>query len=77
MKKKVDEKRTLKYAVAFHLQGNKGVNFSTGNRLYTYIDTVYDSNTNTIVVLYDCTSMKYVAVNVDNDPIGNKEITIL
>lgn len=79
--KKVDEKKTLEYAVAFYLQGNKGVNFSIGKRLYTYVDTVYDYKTinlcNTIVVLYDYTSRKYISIPVDHHPLGNKEITIL
>lgn len=51
------------------------------DRLYEYINTVYDHDmmdgANTIAVLHDLKYMKYIAVNVDKDPIGNKEITIL
>lgn len=81
MKKKVDEKKTLRYAVAFIFCNTTNVNFSIGNKIYDYINTVYDHNSingaNTIAVLYDYNCMKYIAVNVDKDPMGNKEITIL
>lgn len=77
MKKKVDEKKTLKHAVSFIFYNTTNVRFMIKDRLYEYINTVYDHDmmdgANTIAVLY----MKYIAVNVDKDPIGNKEITIL
>ena len=81
MKKKVDEKKTLKYAVAFIFYNTTNVIFMIKDRLYEYINTVYDhdmmNGANTIAVLHDLKYMKYIAVNVDKDPIGNKEITIL
>lgn len=80
-KKKVDDKKTLKYAVAFVLSNTTNVKFSIGNRIYEYINTVYDHNSmdgvNTIAVLYDYKNLKYIAVTVDKDPMGNKEIAIL
>ena len=81
MKKKVDDKNTLKYAVAFIFHNTTNVKFSIGNKIYEFINTVYDhysmDGANTIAVLYDYNCMKYIAVNVDKDPMGNKEITIL
>lgn len=69
MKKKVEEKKTLKYAVSFIFYNTTNVRFMIKDRLHEYI--------NTIAVLHDLKYMKYIAVNVDKDPIGNKEITIL
>lgn len=81
MKKKVDEKKTLRYAVAFIFCNTTNVKFSISNKIYEYINTVYDHNSmngpNAIAVLYDYKYMKYIAVNVDKSPVGNKEITIL
>lgn len=81
MKKKVDEKKTLEHAVSFIFYNTTNVQFSIGNKIHEYINTVYDHNfvdgANTVAVLHDYKNMKYIAVAVDREPIGNKEITIL
>lgn len=45
------------------------------------INTVYDhesmNGANTVAVLYDYSKTRYMAVDVDHDRIGSKEITIL
>lgn len=81
MKKKVDEKRTLKYAVAFYFNKSIKTKFMIGNRMYQHIDTVYDEREdgrgyNTCEIVYDYKDQKY-KVFVTNDSIGDKEITIL
>ena len=63
--KKVDEKKTLKYAVAFYFCTSGKINFMLGNKMYQHINTVYDYK-----------AQKYEVLNVDTE-IGNKEITIL
>ena len=40
--KKIDEKKTLKYAVAFYFCTSGKINFMLGNKMYQYIYTVYD-----------------------------------
>ena len=40
--KKIDEEKTLKYAVAFYFCTSGKVNFMLGNKMYQHIDTVYD-----------------------------------
>ena len=40
--KKVDEKKTLKYAVAFYFCTSGKINFMLGNKMYQHINTVYD-----------------------------------
>ena len=81
MKKKVNEGKTLKHAVAFTFRNDTNVRFSMDNKIYEYIDTVYDhesvNGANTVVVLYDYSKTRYMAVDVDHDRIGSKEITIL
>ena len=39
--KKVDEKKTLKYAVAFYFCTSGKINFMLGNKMYQHINTVY------------------------------------
>ncbi len=80
--KKVDEKKTLSYAVAFHFDMSGSINFLMGNKMYQHINTVYDKREdgrgwNTIEVAYDYKAMKYVALCVSDEKIGNREITIL
>lgn len=80
--KKVDEKKTLSYAVAFYFDTLDSINFLMGNKRYQHINTVYDKREdgrgyNTIEVVYDYRAMKYVALCVSDEKIGNKEITIL
>ena len=72
--KKIDEKKTLKYAVAFYFCTSGKINFMLGN-------TVYDQREdgrgfNTCEVVYNYKAQKYEVLNVDTE-IGNKEITIL
>jgi hypothetical protein len=79
--KKIDEKKTLKYAVAFHFCTTGKINFLLGKKMYQHINTVYDQREdgrgfNTIEVVYNYRLMKYEALNVDSE-IGNKEIIIL
>ena len=62
--KKIDEKKTLKYAVAFYFC-NPGINFMLGNKMYQHIDTVYDEREdnrgiNTCEVVYNYKAQKYV-----------------
>nr|DAZ77352.1 MAG TPA: hypothetical protein [Caudoviricetes sp.] len=80
--KKVDEKKTLSYAVAFHFNTSGVRNFLMGNKTYQHINTVYDKRDdgrgwNTIEVAYDYRAMKYVALCVSDEKIGGKEIAIL
>ena len=79
--KKVDEKKTLKYAVAFYFCTSGKINFMLGNKMYQHIDTVYDQREdgrgfNTCEVVYNYKAQKYEVLNVDTE-IGNKEITVL
>jgi hypothetical protein len=79
--KKIDEKKTLKYAVAFYFCTSGKVNFMLGNKMYQHIDTVYDQREdgrgfNTCEVVYNYKAQKHEVLNVDTE-IGNKEITIL
>ena len=79
--KKIDEKKTLKYAVAFYFCTSGKINFMLGNKMYQHINTVYDQREdgrgfNTCEVVYNYKVQKYEVLNVDSE-IGNKEITIL
>lgn len=79
--KKIDEKKTLKYAVAFYFCTSGKVNFMLGKKMYQHIDTVYDQREdgrgfNTCEIVYNYKAQKYEVLNVDTE-IGNKEITIL
>ena len=79
--KKIDEKKTLKYAVAFYFRTSGKINFMLGNKRYQHIDTVYDQREdgrgfNTCEVVYNYKAQRYEVLNVDTE-IGNKEITIL
>lgn len=80
--KKVDEKKTLEYAVAFHFDTSGNVDFLMDNKRYQHINTVYDKREdgrgwNTIEIAYDYRALKYVALCVSDEKIGGKEITIL
>lgn len=79
--KKVDEKKTLKYAVTFQFCTLGKINFLLGKKKYQHVDTVYDQREdgrgfNTCEVVYNYASQKYEVLNVDTE-IGNKEIVIL
>lgn len=78
---KIDEKKTLKYAVAFYFCTSGKINFMLGNKMYQHINTVYDQREdgrgfNTCEIVYNYKAQKYEVLNVDTE-IGNKEITIL
>lgn len=79
--KKIDSKKTLRYAVAFHFSTSGSINFMIGSKMYRHVDTVYDeqdasSSINTLEIVYNYSSQKYEVLNVDTE-IGNKEIRIL
>ena len=70
--KKVDEKKTLKYAVAFYFRTSGKINFMLGNKMYQHINTVYDQREdgrgfNTCEVVYNCKAQKYEVLNVDTE----------
>lgn len=52
-----------------------------GNKIYEYINTINDYNTingcNTIAVLYDFRAQKYVAFNIIDEKLNEKECIIL
>ena len=80
--KKIDEKKTLGFAVAFLFSTSGAINFRMGNKIYQHIDTVYDKRSsdggyNTVEICYDYKAMKYVVFNVSNNKIGGKEIIII
>ena len=79
--KNVDEKKTLRYAVAFHFTTSGKVNFMLGNKMYQHVNTVYDQREdggsfNTCEVVYNYKAQKYEVLVMDTE-IGSKEITIL
>ena len=62
--KKIDEKKTLKYAVAFYFCTSGKINFMLGNKMYQHINTVYDQREdgrgfNTCEVVYNYKAQKY------------------
>ena len=80
--KKVDKKETLEYAVANFFPTLGSVDFRIGNKIYQHVNTVYDKRNsdeawNTIEVCYDYSAMRYVAFNVSDSKVGNKEISII
>lgn len=61
--KKIDEKKTLKYAVAFYFCTSGKINFMLGNKMYQHINTVYDQREdgrgfNTCEVVYNLQGSK-------------------
>lgn len=82
MAKKVDEKKTLAFAVAFYFNTSGKVNFMLGNKMYQHVNTIYDQRedgrgVNTCEIVYNYQSQKYEVLVVSDDKIGSKEITIL
>ena len=80
--KKVDEKKTLAFAVAFYFNTSGKVNFMLGNKMYQHVNTIYDQRedgrgVNTCEIVYNYQSQKYEVLVVSDDKIGSKEITIL
>ena len=77
--KTTDYKKTLAYATAFTFTTSGIINFYMGKKMYQYVNTVYDARQdgrgfNTVVVLYDYRAQQYIALNVDDEKIGSKEI---
>lgn len=81
MKKKVNEGKTLEHAVAFTFHDATSVRFSIDNKIHECINTVHDhesmNGASTVAVSHDHGETRYMAVDVDHDRIGSKEITIL
>lgn len=80
--KKIDEKKTLRYAVAFHFSASGTINFIMGKTKYQHINTIYDQRSdnygfNALEVVYNFKAMKYEVLLVSDERIGGKEITIL
>lgn len=80
--KKVDEKKTLAYAVAFHFNALGVTRFMMGKTMYQHINTIYDRRSdnggfNTLEVVYNCKAMKYEVLYVSDEKVGNKEVSIL
>lgn len=81
MKRKIDETKTLKYAVAFYFYTGGKRDFMLGKKLYQYIDTIYHevvhgSASITLAIVYNYGANKYEVLNVDS-AIGDKEIKII
>lgn len=79
--KKIDKRKTLAYAVAFYFT-DASVKFMMGNTMYEYVHTVYDrrydnGGFNTLAIVYNYKRMKYEALVVSDEKVGDKEIQIL
>ena len=79
--KNIDKKKTLAYAVAFCFN-EASVYFLMGNTMYEYVHTVYDrlydnGGFNTLVIVYNYKRLKYEALVVSDEKVGDKEIQIL
>lgn len=82
MKKKIDPKKTLAYAVAFHFCNSGNINFMMKGKIYQHINTIYDQKSdnggyNTLEVVYDYKAQKYIVLVVSDEKFGNVEISIL
>lgn len=79
--KVIDEKKKFSYVVTFDLLRQTNVMISIGNKIYEFVSVVNDYNTanwcNTIAVLYDLKSQKYVAINIQDEKINSKECVII
>lgn len=79
--KVLDEKKKFSYVVTFDLFRQTNVKIMVGSRIYEYVNTINDYNAangcNTIAVLYDFKSQKYVAVNIQDDKFNSKECVII
>lgn len=79
--KVIDEKKKFSYVVIFDLFGQTNVKILVGNKIYVFVDVVNDYNAangcNTIAVLYDFKSQKYVAVDIQDEKINSKECVII
>ena len=77
-----DSKNTLGYASAFIFDKDYKQNFMMGKNVYQFVNTVYDRREvdggyNTIVVVYDFKKMKYVALDLSDTKLRDKEIIML
>lgn len=79
--KVIDEKKKFSYVVTFNLFGQTNVKISVGNKIYEFVNVVTDYNTangcNTIAVLYDLKSLKYIAVNIRDEKFNSKECVVI
>lgn len=67
--------------VTFNLFRQTNVKISVGDKIYEFVNVVNDYHTangcNTIAVLYDLKSLKYIAVNIQDEKINSKECVII
>lgn len=79
--KVIDEKKKFSYVVTFDLFRQTNVKIMVGNNIYEYVNAINDYNAangcNTIAVLYDLKSLKYIAVNIQDEKINSKECVII
>lgn len=79
--KVIDEKKKFSYVVTFDLFRQTNVKIMVGNNIYEYVNTINDYNSangcNTIAVLYDLKSLKYIAVDIQDEKINSKECVII
>lgn len=79
--KAIDKKKRFSYVVTFDLFRQTNVKIMVGNNIYEYVNTINDYNAangcNTIAVLYDLKSQKYVAVNIQDEKFNSKECVII
>jgi hypothetical protein len=73
-----DRKKTLAYAVNFIF--DTPCNFMMGNKMYKYINTVWDTledgSSTAVAVLYDYSKGQYISLCIDDVKVGSKQITI-
>lgn len=79
---KIEQEKTLAYAVAFIFCSTGKADFMLGNKMYQHVNTLYDKREdgrgyNTCEVVYNYKTMKYEVLVVSDEKIGGKEITIL
>lgn len=82
MKKEIGlNHKRFAYVITFLLYQKTGIKIQLGNKIYEYINTINDYNTingcNTIAVLYDFRAQKYVAFNIIDEKLNEKECIIL
>lgn len=75
--------KTLAYAVNFIFENNMTLvqNFKLGNRIYKFVSSVNnvvpEGWTETVAVVYDYENQEYIALNIDDEKIGSKKITLI
>lgn len=79
--KVIDEKKKFSYVVTFGLFMQTNVKIMVGNNIYEYVNTINDYNAangcNTIAVLYDFKSQKYIAVDIRDKKFNSKECVVI